>query len=135
MFFLDSFAGLLYSKGNKYPGGTKMADNTSSTSTGLQENVAGLLCYVFGWITGIIFLIIEPKNKFVRFHAFQSIIVFGILTIASMIFGWIPFINIAIGTIIGVIGFICWIVGIVTASQGKKYKFPFAGNYAEKWSA
>ena len=41
------------------------------TSTGLPENVAGLLCYVLGWITGIVFLLIEPGNKFVRFHAFQ----------------------------------------------------------------
>ena len=45
------------------------------TSTGLDENVAGLLCYILGWITGIVFLVIEPDNKFVRFHALQSIIV------------------------------------------------------------
>ncbi len=43
------------------------------TGTGLQENVAGLLCYVLGWVTGIIFLILENKNRFVRFHAIQSI--------------------------------------------------------------
>ena len=52
------------------------------TSTGLTENVAGLLCYILGWITGIIFLILEPDNKFVRFHAIQSIIVFGIISVA-----------------------------------------------------
>jgi len=51
------------------------------TSTGLQENIAGLLCYVLGWVTGIIFLFIEKENKFVRFHAVQSIVVFGVLSI------------------------------------------------------
>ena len=98
----------------------------SDTSTGLQENVAGLLCYLLGWITGIIFLIIEPTNKFVRFHAFQSILVFGIATVLS----WIPFFN----WFIGVVAFILWIVLMVMASQGKKYKLPWAGNLAEKWA-
>ena len=45
----------------------------------LEPNVAGLLCYVGGWISGVIFLLLEQKNKFVRFHAIQSIIVFGAL--------------------------------------------------------
>ena len=62
-----------------------------ATKTGLQENVAGLLCYILGWVTGIIFLILEPENKFVKFHAIQSIIVFGALSIVSAVFGWILF--------------------------------------------
>ena len=41
------------------------------TSIGLTENVAGLLCYALGWISGIVFFLIEPENKFVRFHAIQ----------------------------------------------------------------
>ena len=59
----------------------------AKTSTGLEENIAGLLCYVLGWVSGVIFLILEPENKSVRFHAIQSIIVFGILNIAGIIFG------------------------------------------------
>ena len=49
------------------------------TSTGLSENVAGLLCYLLWWISGIIFILIEPKNRFVRFHAMQSLIALGSL--------------------------------------------------------
>ena len=49
------------------------------TSTGLDENVAGLLCYVLGWVSGLVFILIEQENNFVRFHAMQSIIVFGAL--------------------------------------------------------
>ncbi len=102
------------------------------TSTGLAENVAGLLCYVLGWISGIIFLLIEQENKFVRFHAFQSIYVFGILTIASIILGWIPFIGGVLVWLISVLGFILWIVLMIKAYQGVKYKLPRAGDFAEK---
>ncbi len=103
------------------------------TSTGLAENVAGLLCYVLGWISGIVFILIEQENKFVRFHAIQSIIVFGAITIASLILSWIPFIGIFFGWLISVLGLILWIVLMVKAYQGTRYKLPWSGNLAEKW--
>ena len=102
------------------------------TSIGLSENVAGLLCYVLGWVSGIVFFLIEPDNKFVRFHAIQSIIVFGILNIASVILGCIPFIGAFFAWIIGVLSFILWIVLMIKAYQGTRYKVPWAGNLAEK---
>jgi len=102
------------------------------TSTGLTENVAGLLCYVLGWISGVVFLLIEQENKFVRFHAIQSIVVFGILNIAGIILGWIPIIGGVFSWIISVLVFILWIVLMVKAFQGTKYKLPWAGNFAEK---
>ena len=100
------------------------------TSTGLDENIAGLLCYVVGWITGIIFLLIEQDNKFVRFHATQSIIVFGIVTVAGIILSFVPF----VGWLVPAISFILWVVLMVKAYQGTKYKIPWAGNLAEKWA-
>ncbi len=103
------------------------------TSTGLDENVAGLLCYVLGWISGLVFILIEQNNKFVRFHAMQSIIVFGVLTVASFIFGWMPFIGGFIGFVIGALGLVLWIVLMIKAYQGTRYKLPWAGNLAEKW--
>ena len=102
------------------------------TSTGLAENVAGLLCYVLGWISGIVFLLIEPENKFVRFHAIQSIVVFGILNLAGIILGWIPVIGSVFAWIFSIVGFILWIVLMVKAVQGSKYKLPWAGGFAEK---
>jgi uncharacterized membrane protein len=104
------------------------------TQTGLKENVAGVLCYVLGWVSGIVFLILEPKNKTIKFHAFKSIIVFGALTALGMIFGWIPFIGIVFNSIFGVVGFILWIALMVLASQNKKYLLPVVGDYAEKWA-
>ena len=57
----------------------------NKTSSGLDENVAGALSYALGWITGLGFLLTEPANKFVRFHALQSVIVFGGLSLAWLV--------------------------------------------------
>ena len=105
-----------------------MSQSGGNTSTGLQQNIAGLLCYILGWITGIIFLIIEKDDKFVRFHAWQSIIVFGILTVLSIIFSFVWF----LGWIVGVISFIAWVVLMYKAYKGEKYKVPVIGDIAEK---
>ena len=104
------------------------------TSTGLTENVAGLLCYVLGWVSGLVFVLIEQENKFVRFHAFQSIIVFAALTVAGFILRWIPFIGGFLGWVIGLLGLALWIVLMVKAYQGLRYKLPWSGNLAEKWA-
>ena len=102
------------------------------TSTGLTANVAGLLCYVLGWVSGLAFILIEKENKFVRFHAIQSIYVFGALTIAGIILGWIPFVGLVLSWLISVLGLVLWIVLMVKAYQGIMYKLPGAGNLAEK---
>lgn len=102
------------------------------TSTGLQENVAGLLCYVAWWVTGIIFLLLEKENKTVRFHAIQSIAVFGAISVAIFIVSWIPIIGAIIGGLLWLLGVILWIVCMVKAYQGSKFKLPWAGNLAEK---
>lgn len=104
----------------------------AKTSTGLEQNVAGLLCYVLGWISGLVFIIIEKENKFVRFHAMQSIIVFGVLTIAHIILSWIPFIGWVLGILISILEFVLWIILMIKAFQGEKFKLPWAGNFAEK---
>jgi uncharacterized membrane protein len=99
----------------------------AKSSTGLEENVAGLLCYVVGWITGLIFFLIEKDSKFVKFHAMQSIITFGACTILS----FIPIVN----WFIGIVALVLWILLMVKAYQGQKFKLPFIGDLAEKWSS
>jgi uncharacterized membrane protein len=112
------------------------------TDTGLQENVAGLLCYALGWITGLIFFLID-KRPFVRFHAKQSIVVFGALNIlhfaVAMIFG-ISFLTGGLGAasiglllsrLISLVTFVLWIVLMLKAYQGQKFRVPLAADLAE----
>jgi len=103
------------------------------TSTGLEANVAGLLCYVGWWISGLVFILIEKENKFVRFHAMQSIIVFSILHAAMIVLSWIPIIGGGLLGLIGLLSFILWIVLMIKAYQGRTYKLPWAGNVAGKY--
>ena len=63
-----------------------VAKPETESSTGLSPNVAGLLCYVLGWVTGIIFVVWEKKSTFVKFHAWQSIMTFGVLFVASLFY-------------------------------------------------
>ena len=101
------------------------------TSTGIAPRVEGLLCYLGVWIAGIIFLIIEQKNKWVRFHAAQSIVVFGSLWIAGLVLGWIPFIGHFFSVVLSITGFILWIIMMVKAYNGERYKLAWAGDLAE----
>ena len=109
----------------------KQRMTTGGSTTGLEPNIAGFLCYLGGWISGIVFLVIEQKNKFVRFHALQSIITFGSLTVASAMLSWIPFVGGFFGAVIGILAFILWILLMVKAYQGEVYKVPVAGLVAE----
>ena len=109
-----------------------MSKLNGKTSVGLEPNLAGLLCYVLAWVTGIVFLILEKENQFVRFHAMQSIVVFGALTVVSIILSFIPFVGWVLGWILNILEFILWIVLMLKAYKGERYKLPWAGNFAEK---
>jgi uncharacterized membrane protein len=102
------------------------------TSTGIQPNVAGLLCYLVGFITGIIFFLIEKENKFVRFHAMQSIITFGGLFVLGIVAGIVPVIGLMVGSLIWIVDVILWILLMIKAYQGEQFKLPFVGELAEK---
>ncbi|HWY05793.1 MAG TPA: DUF4870 domain-containing protein [Candidatus Acidoferrales bacterium] len=103
----------------------------AASSEGLAENVAGLLCYVLGWVTGLIFLLID-KRPWVKFHAAQSIAVFGGLTIIrigllfmSHFLGW------AIFALIGLVSFVLWIFLMIKAYQHETVRIPIAADIAD----
>ena len=104
----------------------------AESSTGMSANVAGLLCYVAGWITGIVFVVLEKKSTFVMFHAWQSIMTFGVLTVAYLILRWIPIIGWVLSILIYILMAILWIILIIQAGTGKMWKVPWAGDWAEK---
>ena len=110
----------------------KTGEKSSETSIGLARNIAGLLCYVGGWISGIVFLVIEKRSKFVKFHAWQSIMTFGVLNVIYLILFSIPIIGWVIGWIISVLGLVLWIILMIQAGTGKMWKLPWVGDWAEK---
>jgi len=108
-----------------------MSKDLGKSSTGIQPNVAALLSYAAGFISGIIFIVIEKDNKFVKFHAMQSIVTFGalcVLQIACSILGFLAFLI----PILQIVSFILWIILMIKAYQGEIFKLPVAGDIAEK---
>ncbi|HLB72158.1 MAG: DUF4870 domain-containing protein [Candidatus Methanoperedens sp.] len=114
-------------------------DEKKKTSLGMDENIEGALCYVLGFITGIVFFVLEKDSKFVRFHAMQSIATFlplmviGYLIGSLAIWSWsmLWFFGM-ISTLIWILELILWIVLMLKAYQGEMFKLPIVGDFAEK---
>jgi uncharacterized membrane protein len=108
--------------------------DTEKTASGLDANVAAALSYGLGWITGLAFLLTEPRNTFVRFHAMQSTIVFLALSVLSLLLQTvIPL----VGTLLVVFlvipaSAVLWLVLMFKAYQGERFKLPVAGDMAEQ---
>jgi uncharacterized membrane protein len=103
------------------------------TASGLDSNVAGALAYALGWITGLAFLLTERENRFVRFHALQSIIVFGGLSALWMVSLRIPFLGGLLAfVIIPPVSIALWLLLMFKAYQGERFKLPVAGDMAEQ---
>jgi len=115
--------------------GVSSLDTLNKTSIGLDENLTGALAYVLGWVTGLALLVTERENRFVRFHAMQSAIVFGGLCALWFVGLSIPIIGWLISfMIIPPLSAILWVLLIVKAYQGERFKLPFAGDIAEQRS-
>ncbi len=106
--------------------------SVSKSSTGMNENLAALLSYVLGFITGIIFFVIEKESKFVKFHAMQSILVSAALMVLSFVLGFIPFIGWLALILLGPVSFVLWIILMVKAYKYVWFKLPVVGDIAEK---
>jgi uncharacterized membrane protein len=104
----------------------------AKSSLGLEENVAGLLCYLLGFITGIVFLVLEKESAFVRFHALQSTITFGVFFVLNLFFSFIPFVGWTFNLIIFLLSLITWIICMIKAYQGEMFKLPVVGDIAAK---
>ena len=111
---------------------------TASPTAGLEENVAGLLCYVLGWVTGLIFFLID-KRPFVRFHAIQSIglsiALFAVYLVIGVLFTMLHFMSmgflaLAIYPLLGLLVFVLWIFMMYKAYQHEKFMLPVIGPIA-----
>jgi uncharacterized membrane protein len=111
----------------------------STTGTGLAPNVAGALAYLLGPITGILLLVVEKQNRFVRFHAMQSTVLCVAWIIVSIglsfftavpVLGWI--VGIFVSFVMGIAGFILWLLLMWKAFQGEEWELPVVGPFARK---
>jgi len=106
--------------------------NRPKSSTGLEENIAGLLCYVGVFITGLVFFFTEKSSRFVKFHALQSILLFVSLAVVNIVLGWIPLIGWIVRDLVSLASFILWILLMVKAYQGDWFKLPIIGDIADR---
>lgn len=121
-----------------------MTEDLGKSSLNMDPKVAALLSYVLGWLTGIIFYVIEKENRFVRFHALQSIFVFGGFTVlyialsilwSILAFAHLGFVGLLVWPVYGLlwlVSLILWIVLMIKAYQGQWFKLPVVGDMAEK---
>jgi len=111
------------------------------SSTGLSARTEAILSYLFWWLGGLVFFVIERKNRFVRFHAAQSIIFFGgvsvlleVLHLISLIplLGFLLYIPISFAsTIIAVIAIITWLFMMFQMYRGRNFRIPIVSGYAD----
>ncbi len=102
------------------------------TSTGINPAVSAFLSYLLFFVSGVIFLIIEKENRFVRFHAMQSIFTFGFLFVLKIVLSFIPFIGWFFLSIVYLLTLVVWILLMVKAFMGEYYKLPVIGDMAEQ---
>ena len=106
----------------------------------MEDNkLKGLLCYLFGWITGIFFYL-TSQDPYVRFHAMQSIITFLALTILDIVISFVGSLDgfglwsmmHLISELVGLVTLGLWILLMVKAYQGERFKLPVIGDFVEK---
>lgn len=118
-----------------------MTDTT--TSTGVDARLSSVLCYAGWWVTGLVFLFAERRHSCVRFHAAQSLVIFGALTVALLLCGGasavafivaaprFPLLQ-AVGNAIWFAAVLLWLLLLVQTWRGETWRVPVAGALAMK---
>ncbi len=123
--------------GAQTPGGPApppQATGAPPAAGGVTRNVAGMLCYILGVITGVLFLVLEPysRDPFIRFHAFQSIFFNVVVVVIAVVLGIVPLLGWILYPFFLLAAFIVWIVLMVQAYQERRWKLPVIGDLAEQ---
>lgn len=116
---------------------------TEPTSTGVDARLSSVLCYAGWWVTGIVFLLAERRHSGVRFHAAQSIVVFGAVTVALFLCGGasavtfflaIPTFQLVqtIANVLWLAAVVLWLYLLLTTWRGDTWRVPLAGDLAKK---
>jgi uncharacterized membrane protein len=114
---------------------------TVTTRTGISDNAAGAISY-FTFLPAIVFLLLPPykDSSFVRFHAWQSVLLSIAASLVDIILGTIALLTLFLGTvalaytfrIISLLWLILWLVCVIQAMNGKRFRIPLLGSIAEK---
>jgi uncharacterized membrane protein len=109
-----------------------MTPRPAKAGSGFEPHLAAAIAYAGGAITGIVMLVLEKQDRFVRFHAMQSTVAFLSIAVLHFILLGVPLIGRALygPFIVGVA--LLWVFLIVNAFQGKMYKLPYIGDFAEQ---
>jgi uncharacterized membrane protein len=108
-----------------------MALHGEKTSTGLDANMAAALAYLVGFVTGIIFLLVEKENRFVRFHAMQSTLVFIGIVAVDILLQLVPILGALVVIFVVIpVSAILWLLLMFKAYQGEDFKLPLVGQMA-----
>lgn len=108
-----------------------MPRHTEKTSTGLDANVAAALSYLVGFVTGAIFLVVEKENRFVRFHAMQSTLVFAGIVAIDILVNMVPFLGVLVVVVLIIpASAVLWLLLMYKAYQGEEFKLPYVGQLA-----
>ena len=107
-------------------------DTGPASSTGLEPRLAAVLSYLFGFVTGIIFLVIERDSQYVRFHAMQSTVTFISLFVIRVVAEVIPLVGPALGWVANIAGIGLWALLMIKAWQGERYMLPMIGEMADE---
>jgi uncharacterized membrane protein len=122
------------------------AEPLEISSTGLPPRVAGLLCYAAAWASGLLLIAIERDSRFVRFHAWQSFLAFGTFTLLALV-AWgvtllMAFVSPGAFRAMGYVTQVTWIAlgatwifAVVMVAQGRRWKMPLVGKWAERLAA
>jgi uncharacterized membrane protein len=127
--------------GGPYMSSAAQAELFSGKQSSRHGSALAALCYIGLWLTGFLLLLFGVKDRFVRFHAIQSLLFFGgvnvfYIVLIYIISNTIPFIYgfaIFAFVILNIVALVAWFVGIIGALQGRYVKLPFVGDFAERY--
>jgi len=105
------------------------------SSLGIDANIAALLSYLLVFASGMLFYVLERENKFVRFHATQSMITFTVFFVLGVNLRIMPLFGSSPLMLLGIIEVGVWIILMIKAYKGEYFKLPLIGNFAEKQSS
>jgi uncharacterized membrane protein len=116
---------------------------SEGTSTGIDAPLASVLCYAGWWLTGLVFLVVERQHHGVRFHAAQSVVIFGALSVAMIALGSVSVVALlvpgpafrllqAVGNLIWIGAVLLWIALMVKTLRGETWRVPVASGVADR---